>query len=744
MNVDGISKGGGGGDPPTTEKRIKDEKMDQAVSAAGSVGNTVSAFHREYKVLRQIANGAFGSVHCVQRRDTKVIHAAKYVKSKSSDVERELTALKELSKSSLILKFISFYQNPTGAQSVLVTEFLAGGDLCERTSSKDYVLTEQKCRTIVRQICRGVQYIHRSNYLHLDLKPFNIVFSQKKDDYDLRIIDFGLAKEMDETRRVRVGMSGTIEYMSPEVMNCTFATPASDCWGVGVIAYQLLSGGVSPFFAINRFRTMAKVLDCDYSLDRPELAKTSVEAKDFISRLLVTEPGKRLDADQMLQHRWLVDDKLYLGILETLETTWMRRCLARRRWYRLLNAVRVMTSIRHLSGGPSWESNSSTGGDEEELSSDENQGGDGTDGDVRNGLPVFEMATYNSTFDMLHLILNNGAFGNLFCVQHVSTGEVYTAKHAKNSLDSMREEASLLHQVRNEPHVVAFFGLYESPKHSVIITDFLVGGDLVERTASPDFVLNESKCRSYVRQICRGLRHIHSCRVLHLDLKPFSIVFTSREEEDSTLKITDFSLSKRLPSGERFLRVHEMFGSLEFMAPEVLECTFASSATDCWGVGVISYMLITGGKSPFYGGNRFRTMARILTVQCHPLDAPEYAHVSPEAKDFIRRLLAPDLEKRATAEECLRHRWLTASRETVERGSSVDMLQTLETTWMKQLLARRRWQRWYNAVRAMQRMRKFSGTTAAMSASAATRTQQQQQQQPQQQQPPTRSTKAWE
>ncbi len=286
------------------------------------------------------------------------------------------------------------------------------------------------------------------------------MFSQKKDDYDLRIIDFGLAREIDETRRTRVGMSGTIEYMSPEVMNCTYASPASDCWGIGVIAYQLLSGGVSPFFAVNRFRTMAKVLDCDYSLELPEFAKTSVEAKDFISRLLVTDPSNRLTADQCLQHRWLVDDKLYLGILETLETTWMRRCLARRRWYRLLNAVRVMTSIRHLSGGPSWESTaSSSSAAEEDASSDEGaDGGADGEGAVSNGLPVFEMSSYSGTFDMLHLILNNGAFGNLFCIQHVATGEVYTAKHAKNSMVRAKGE-KYRQYIHDSAHIQIFFPL---------------------------------------------------------------------------------------------------------------------------------------------------------------------------------------------------------------------------------------------------------------------------------------------
>ena len=80
----------------------------------------------------------------------------------------------------------------------------------------------------------------------------------------------------------------TIEYMSPEVMDLQRVSTAADMWGVGCITFQLLSGGISPFFAHNRFRTMAKVLDCDYSLEQAELNKTSPEAKDFISMLLIT------------------------------------------------------------------------------------------------------------------------------------------------------------------------------------------------------------------------------------------------------------------------------------------------------------------------------------------------------------------------------------------------------------------------------------------------------------------------
>ena len=97
----------------------------------------VSEYHQDYKVLRQIASGAFGSVHCVQRRDTKVILAAKYVKSAEEIFKREVEALVSLRKSNLILQFVEFYASepPKLCQSVLVTEFLAGGDLIERTSA---------------------------------------------------------------------------------------------------------------------------------------------------------------------------------------------------------------------------------------------------------------------------------------------------------------------------------------------------------------------------------------------------------------------------------------------------------------------------------------------------------------------------------------------------------------------------------------------------------------------------------
>ena len=168
-------------------------------------------------------------------------------------------------------------------------------------------------------------------------------------------------------------------------------------------------------------------------------------------------------------------------------------------------------------------------------------------------------------------------------------------------------------------------------------------------------------------------------------MKPFSIVFASIED-DSDLRITDFSLARRLDLDENTgqplpHKIQCLSGTIEFLSPEMIECTYASSATDCWGVGIIAYMLITGGKSPFYGGNRFRTMARILTCNYELESLPELRYISADAKHFIQSLLAIDPRQRMSASACLEHPWLSAE-------GVVDTLYTLETGWMKQLLAR--------------------------------------------------------
>merc|ERR550519_3095866 len=275
------------------------------------------------------------------------VAAAKYLRQEKSKVRAEAAVLRKLIQSAFVVQLVGLYESTLN--SILVTEYLAGKDLVTRTASDEFCLTERKCQIFIRQVVRGVQFIHSQRIIHLDLKPFNIIFANANDDYNLRIIDFGLAEQLQGWEdQIKMTMCGTLEYMSPEVMDCKFASYASDMWGLGVIAYLLLSGGVSPFWAGNRYRTMAKVLSCDYTLDLPNFEHVSEDGKDFIKKLLVLEPSERQTAAQTLQHPWLTDNRVYVEVLYSLQTSWMKGMLARRRWQRWYNAIAAMNRMKQL------------------------------------------------------------------------------------------------------------------------------------------------------------------------------------------------------------------------------------------------------------------------------------------------------------------------------------------------------------------------------------------------------------
>ena len=104
--------------------------------------------------------------------------------------------------------------------------------------------------------------------------------------------------------------------MSPEVVGANFALAASDMWSLGVMLFMMVSGGLSPFWAGNDYKTEARVLGkeygCfkasnkidfhisvgDYRLDLPHFYSVSREAKDLITRLIVLNPESRSSADQ--------------------------------------------------------------------------------------------------------------------------------------------------------------------------------------------------------------------------------------------------------------------------------------------------------------------------------------------------------------------------------------------------------------------------------------------------------------
>lgn len=121
-------------------------------------------------------------------------------------------------------------------------------------------------------------------------------------DDDVKLIDFGLAKEKDSGKSKMTTMAGTPYYMAPEVIEGTY-TSQCDIWSLGVVLYTMLCGHL-PFLGDNRPEVFEKIKAGDFNFDGKAWAKVSNEAQDLVNRMLTVNHKKRYDATSCLKHKW--------------------------------------------------------------------------------------------------------------------------------------------------------------------------------------------------------------------------------------------------------------------------------------------------------------------------------------------------------------------------------------------------------------------------------------------------------
>uniref|UniRef100_A0A3P9NZA7 Myosin light chain kinase family member 4 n=1 Tax=Poecilia reticulata TaxID=8081 RepID=A0A3P9NZA7_POERE len=256
-----------------------------------------------------LGGGRFGQVYKCMENSSGLTLAAKIIKAKSQKekevVRNEIQVMNQLNHANLIQLYAAFESRN---DIILVMEYVEGGELFDRIIDENYNLTELDTVLFIRQICEGLQYMHKNYILHLDLKPENILCVSRATN-KIKIIDFGLARRYKPREKLRVNF-GTPEFLAPEVINYEFVSFPTDMWSLGVITYMLLSG-LSPFLGDDDNETLNNILACQWNFEEEEFGDISEEAKDFITRLLVKSKSWRMSATESLRHAWLSDRNLH-------------------------------------------------------------------------------------------------------------------------------------------------------------------------------------------------------------------------------------------------------------------------------------------------------------------------------------------------------------------------------------------------------------------------------------------------
>ncbi|XP_032763211.1 death-associated protein kinase 3 isoform X1 [Rattus rattus] len=223
------------------------------------------------------------------------------------------------------------------------------------------------------------------------------------------------------------------------------------------------------------------------------------------------------------------------------------------------------------------------------------------------------------------------------------------------SREEIEREVSILREIRH-PNIITLHDVFENKTDVVLILELVSGGELFDFLAEKES-LTEDEATQFLKQILDGVHYLHSKRIAHFDLKPENIMLLDKHAASPRIKLIDFGIAHRIEAGSEFKNI---FGTPEFVAPEIVNYEPLGLEADMWSIGVITYILLSGA-SPFLGETKQETLTNISAVN-YDFDEEYFSSTSELAKDFIRRLLVKDPKRRMTIAQSLEHSWIKVRR----------------------------------------------------------------------------------
>ncbi|XP_055049060.2 death-associated protein kinase 2 isoform X3 [Misgurnus anguillicaudatus] len=282
--------------------------------------------------------------------------------------------------------------------------------------------------------------------------------------------------------------------------------------------------------------------------------------------------------------------------------------------------------------------------------------------------------------------LGSGQFAIVKRCKEKSTGVEYAAKFIKKRLnrasrrgvrrEEIEREVDILQELQH-PNIISLHDVYENRTDIVLILELVSGGELFDFLAQKES-LSEEEATDFIKQILDGVQYLHSKKIAHFDLKPENIMLLDNNVQTPRIKLIDFGLAHRIKDGVEF---KDIFGTPEFVAPEIVNYEPLGLEADMWSIGVITYILLSGA-SPFLGDSKQETLANISAVN-YEFDEDFFGSTSELAKSFIKQLLVKDTRKRLKINDALNHPWIKSHTYLEDSSAALEAQTRVESGQLK-------------------------------------------------------------
>ena len=269
--------------------------------------------------------------------------------------------------------------------------------------------------------------------------------------------------------------------------------------------------------------------------------------------------------------------------------------------------------------------------------------------------------SFESKYRMANVVLGEGAYGKVVLAETLHGQEKVAVKLLKKSemkekdFSKMHKEVNILKSL-NHPNVVRVYDFYDSEENFMIVMEFCDGGELFKKLVSEDQQYTEAKSREIILLLISALQHCNKHGVVHRDIKPENILLTN----DGTIKLADFNLSKQIdPDNVDFKLLETMCGTPNYVAPEVISGRPYDFKCDIWSLGVISFLLLSGGYLPFFVGpdqDKDDLLRKVKKGVWGFTPESAWEDVSENAKEVVSNMLKKRPSKRLNYEQLLAFR----------------------------------------------------------------------------------------
>ncbi|CAM9389070.1 unnamed protein product [Ectocarpus sp. 4 AP-2014] len=257
-------------------------------------------------------------------------------------------------------------------------------------------------------------------------------------------------------------------------------------------------------------------------------------------------------------------------------------------------------------------------------------------------------------------VIGRGQRSVVSTARHRLTGQPVAVKRlarAETTRSEVMEEVQMLKVAGKHPNVVTMQAFFEDHEAYYIVMEMCEGGELFHRLADKGRY-SEGQAARIMAEVASAVGFLHRNGIVHFDLKPENIMLAVGGDDCvPEVRLADF--------GSAFRQYRQISSARDYTAaysaPEVLSRQSVDDyrQVDMWALGVVMWVLLTG-EHPFGAHSDLSEAELARRVAEMKPDLKALRHVSPEAKDLVRRLLARDPEDRPSALQLLSHPWLRA------------------------------------------------------------------------------------